>query len=194
MQDLPVSDPRFGFTAGAGFELALSPTWSAKVEYDYVDFGSKSLVLPDTTPVTVRESFNELKFGLNYHFGAYDPVAAAPVAAIMPVKAPPPRAPYNWTGAYAGVEGADRLANASRTTTSLPSAEAASLSSGMPVPDPTTTPANFFSAAPQGGIFLGYDWQIASRWVTGVEADIAFGDSSMKLGRHPRSLREWLRG
>ena len=186
VQNLIVSDPRFGGTVGAGFELALTPAWSAKVEYDYLDFGSKNLVLPDTTPVSVRESFNEVKVGLNYHFGADDPDSAAPVAAIMPLKMPvkaPPPAPYNWTGAYAGLEAADRLADASWTTTALPGI--IPLFPATAIPDPTTNPAQFFSGAAQGGAFVGYDWQIARRWVSGVEADIDFGNDSMSRGGIP---------
>jgi opacity protein-like surface antigen len=189
VQNLELSDPRFGWTAGAGFEIALTPAWSAKAEYDFLDFGSKNLVLTDTTPVTVREYFNEVKVGVNYHFNAYDPDSAVPAAPIMPtkaiVKAPPP-APSNWTGAYAGVEGADRLANASWTTTNVPSADPFTgaycigvIGTPCASPDPTTNKASFFSAAAQGGAFVGYDWQIARKWVTGVEGDIAFGNSSM---------------
>jgi len=83
VQDLTVSDPRFGVVAGAGFELALTPSWSAKLEYDYLNFGTKTMVLPDTTPVSIREYFNEVKFGLNYHFNAFDPDPTAPAAPVM---------------------------------------------------------------------------------------------------------------
>jgi opacity protein-like surface antigen len=189
VQNLIVSDSRFGGTVGAGFELGLTPAWSAKVEYDYLDFGSRNLVLPDTTPVRVRESFNEIKFGLNYRFGVSDPDAAMPVAASMPlkmpVKAPPlaaPGAPYNWTGAYVGVEADYRLANASWTTTALPGIIPFP---GYAVPDQTTNPAGFFNASAQGGMFVGYDWQLALRWVTGLEADVDFGNSSMSRGGIP---------
>jgi opacity protein-like surface antigen len=183
--NLAMSDPRFGATIGAGFELALTPAWSAKLEYDFLDFGSKSFVLSDTTPVTVREYFNELKFGLNYHFNAYDPDPAAPAAVAVKalVKAPPP-APYSWTGAYAGVEAAYRMADAGWNTTALPVTALIS-PPFITVPDPTTNPADFFSAAAQGGAFVGYDWQVARHWVTGVEGDLSFGNSSMSRGGIP---------
>jgi opacity protein-like surface antigen len=191
MQNLSVSDSRFGGTVGAGFELALTPTWSAKVEYDFLDFGSKSFVLADTTAVTVREYVNELKFGLNYHLNAYDPDRGGP-ASPMPVKAlvkAPPANPYDWTGGYVGAAAAYRMADAGWTTTALPIATAVAPLFGpagtISLPDPTTNPANFFSAAAQGGGFVGYDWQFARRWVTGVEADIAFGNSSMSRGGIP---------
>ena len=186
VQNLIVSDPRFGGTVGAGFELALTSAWSTKVEYDHLDFGSKNLVLPDTTPVSVRESFNEIKVGLNYRFGADDPDAAMPHAATMPLKmptkAPPPAAgaPYNWTDAYIGLEAAYRLADASWTTTALPG-----IIPIPDVPDLTTNPAQFFNASAQGGTFVGYDWQIARRWVTGLEADVDIGNSSMSRGGIP---------
>ena len=37
----------------------------------------------------------------------------------------------------------------------------------------------------QGALFAGYDWQVAPKWVTGIEGDIAFGDSSMRRGGIP---------
>jgi opacity protein-like surface antigen len=188
VQDLTVSDPRFGVVAGAGFELALTPSWSAKLEYDYLNFGTKTLVLPDTTPVSIREYFNEVKFGLNYHFNAFDPDPTAPAAAIMPVKAlvkAPPPSPYNWTGAYAGLMGADRITNAQWTTTALPLTDLFAPLFGVTTPDPTTNQSKFFSAAAQGGIFAGYDWQVTRRWVGGIEADAAFGNSAMTRGGIP---------
>jgi len=47
----------------------LSPRWSAKVEYDYLDFGSSTLgfVTPFGTGLTFKTQINEVKAGLNYH-------------------------------------------------------------------------------------------------------------------------------
>jgi opacity protein-like surface antigen len=188
VQDLTINDPRFGGLVGAGFEMALTPAWSAKVEYDYLDFGSKSFVLSDATPVTIKEYFNELKFGLNYHFNAYDPdpgAAPAPMMAVkMPVKAPPP-ASYDWSGVYAGVTASYRMADAQWNTTFLPFFTPFAALFLDVAPDPTTDPAKFFNAAAQGGVFAGYDWQMARRWVAGVEGDVAFGNSSMTRGGIP---------
>jgi outer membrane immunogenic protein len=64
---------RTGWTAGAGLEYALTNNWSAKIEYDYLAFGSQPLNF--TTPVlgTVTSNANlnvsEVKAGLNFHFG-----------------------------------------------------------------------------------------------------------------------------
>ena len=62
-----------GWTAGAGIEYALDPHWSARVEYDYLGFGSEALNLP--TPALPAYASNaslnvqEVKFGINYKFG-----------------------------------------------------------------------------------------------------------------------------
>jgi opacity protein-like surface antigen len=73
---------QFGFTVGAGFELALTQAWSAKAEYDYINFGSKNVVFPGATPVNLRQDFHEVKIGINYHFGK-DGFA---MASTMPVR------------------------------------------------------------------------------------------------------------
>jgi opacity protein-like surface antigen len=44
-----LADNRIGFTVGAGIEYALGRNWSAKIEYDYMDLGTKSLALTPTT-------------------------------------------------------------------------------------------------------------------------------------------------
>jgi opacity protein-like surface antigen len=64
-----MSSTRAGWTAGAGLEYMLSPRWSAKVEYDYLDFGSSTLgfATPFGTGLTFKTQINEVKAGLNYH-------------------------------------------------------------------------------------------------------------------------------
>jgi opacity protein-like surface antigen len=188
VQTLNIKDPRFGFVAGAGFELALSAAWSAKLEYDYLNFGLKSLNLSDGTVFSVREYFNELTVGVNYHFNAYDPASGALFDTAMPVKAlvkAPPPSPDNWTGVYAGATAAYRMADAQWNTVTLPIFTPAAIGAGVNAPDPSTNPANLPSAAMQGGFFAGYDWRVAPKWVTGVEGDVAFGNSSMQRGGIP---------
>jgi opacity protein-like surface antigen len=50
----------------------LGSRWSAKLEYDYLQFGSKGLnfVNPFGNSVTVKTAVNEVKAGVNYHFEA----------------------------------------------------------------------------------------------------------------------------
>ena len=47
--DLEGLETRFGWTAGAGVEWALSNDWSVKLEYDYYGFGSRSVTFIDAT-------------------------------------------------------------------------------------------------------------------------------------------------
>jgi outer membrane immunogenic protein len=64
---------RTGWTAGGGLEYALDNHWSAKVEYDYLGFGSQPLnfTTPVLGPVTSNATLNvqEVKAGINFRFG-----------------------------------------------------------------------------------------------------------------------------
>jgi len=64
---------RFGWTIGAGVEWALFGGWSVKGEYDYMNFGHRSVTLTDTAlgplSVSIKQEISEFKIGLNYLFG-----------------------------------------------------------------------------------------------------------------------------
>jgi outer membrane immunogenic protein len=70
------SETRSGWTLGGGLEWALANDWSAKLEYDYYDFGSRNLDFLATTAnsfVTsshefVNQRIQTVMFGINYHF------------------------------------------------------------------------------------------------------------------------------
>ena len=76
------SASREGWTVGVGLEYMFAPNWSAKIEYDYYDFGSKTTnlfspagVLGDT--INSKLTLNTVKAGINYHFNwAGGPVVA----------------------------------------------------------------------------------------------------------------------
>jgi outer membrane immunogenic protein len=66
------SENRSGWTAGGGIEVAFAPSWSAKVEYLYMDFGSRDnswvfTGLPTITDST-RLHTNIVRGGVNYRF------------------------------------------------------------------------------------------------------------------------------
>jgi outer membrane immunogenic protein len=64
------SSTQVGWTAGAGIEAALSPNWTAKVEYLYVDLGSQSCGFGNCgAPTTVSLTENVVRAGINYKFG-----------------------------------------------------------------------------------------------------------------------------
>ena len=48
------SQTRTGWTAGAGLEYALDRNWSAKLEYDYLGFGSQTLNLAHACAAGLR--------------------------------------------------------------------------------------------------------------------------------------------
>jgi outer membrane immunogenic protein len=54
-----------GWTAGLGMEVGFTPNWSAKVEYLYMDLGSRFYTLTGGDN-GLQASY--LRFGLNYHF------------------------------------------------------------------------------------------------------------------------------
>jgi outer membrane immunogenic protein len=63
-----LNDNRTGFTVGAGIEFGLVENISAKVEYDFYDFGSRNYNFAAITPVTVKSDVHTLIVGLNYKF------------------------------------------------------------------------------------------------------------------------------
>jgi opacity protein-like surface antigen len=77
---------RDGWTAGTGMEYALWNNWAVRLEYDYLDFGSRTFALNNIATgmfaenVTVRQKAHEVKLGLNYLFNAsqWPPVFPTP--------------------------------------------------------------------------------------------------------------------
>jgi outer membrane immunogenic protein len=71
----------WGWTVGTGVEYALTENWSAKLEYNYLDFGDNTLSFPVPIPrigavdVDTTTSLHTVKFGVNYRFGG-GPVVA----------------------------------------------------------------------------------------------------------------------
>jgi outer membrane immunogenic protein len=65
---------RAGWMVGVGGEYAVWHNWSIKLEYDYMDFGTKRYTLFDTTGNGYWESYDVgqtvqiIKVGFNYHF------------------------------------------------------------------------------------------------------------------------------
>lgn len=69
--DLPVIDRlrndgvRIGYTVGGGVERTLADQWSAKIEYQFMDFGSESLT-GSLVHTTEDLKLQTVRFGLNY--------------------------------------------------------------------------------------------------------------------------------
>lgn len=95
-------------------------------------------------------------------------VVAAPIsaasAADMPLKAPPAPPPpvATWTGFYLGVDAGGTWFNQSATWNPLPSSAAFG---AFPITGTEKT-SDFI-----GGVYAGYNYQIGTNWLVGVEAD-----------------------
>ena len=67
-----------GYTVGAGLEYMFAQNWSAKIEYQYYDFGKTTL--RDAAALAAFGSFRDdehtVKAGLNYRFNWGGPVVA----------------------------------------------------------------------------------------------------------------------
>jgi len=79
LQDSSTSGSKWGWTAGAGVEYALTRNWSAKLEYDFLDFGTSRFTFFDTLLITVdvKQNIQTAKFGLNYKFDWGAPAAGS---------------------------------------------------------------------------------------------------------------------
>ena len=72
-----VTDGRFGWTVGMGAEYRITSNWSVKLEYNFMDFGTKTVSFPEGTagtPLTaafsvdIGQRLHVFKVGLNYIF------------------------------------------------------------------------------------------------------------------------------
>lgn len=69
---------RDGYTVGAGLEYMFAPNWSAKIEYQYYNFGNTTFTSGPAEIVgsRFRDDEHTVKAGINYRFGWGGPVAA----------------------------------------------------------------------------------------------------------------------
>jgi outer membrane immunogenic protein len=70
------STTRVGYAVGGGGEYAFTPNWSAKLEYQYINLGSRTLNAVEAGPTpgfaiqnTTRFDYHTVRVGLNYKFG-----------------------------------------------------------------------------------------------------------------------------
>jgi outer membrane immunogenic protein len=69
---------RDGYTVGGGLEYMFAPSWSAKIEYQYYNFGSSTFTAGPNVIVgtSFRDDEHTVKAGLNYRFNWGGPVVA----------------------------------------------------------------------------------------------------------------------
>ena len=69
------SESRSGGMFGTGVEYAFTPNWSAKIEYDFLDLGTKNITFNNAAAaaivgsVPIQERIHLIKFGVNYRLG-----------------------------------------------------------------------------------------------------------------------------
>jgi outer membrane immunogenic protein len=71
-----ITATRSGFTVGGGIEFGMTENLSARLEYDYLNFGTKTYTfanlntdpLPLVLPVAIRSSTSLITAGINYRF------------------------------------------------------------------------------------------------------------------------------
>jgi outer membrane immunogenic protein len=68
------STNQWGWTIGLGTEWVVAGNWSVFGEWDYLNFGNHSVTFTDpnagSNSLTVKQTINEVKLGINYRFGS----------------------------------------------------------------------------------------------------------------------------
>ena len=64
-----LSETRIGWTVGAGVEYAFAPNWSTKLEYNYMDFGTRNVSFAPFRTTEIDQQIHAVKLGINYKFG-----------------------------------------------------------------------------------------------------------------------------
>jgi outer membrane immunogenic protein len=71
---------RSGWVVGGGVEWGFAPSWSAKIEYNHIDFGSSTVAVNSsrgtTNFVSSSETIDLVKGGINYRFNWGGPAVA----------------------------------------------------------------------------------------------------------------------
>jgi outer membrane immunogenic protein len=62
-----INTTRGGWMVGVGAEYRFTPSWSAKLEYSFLDFGTNNYGFA-AGPVAFDTQVHEIKVGVNYHF------------------------------------------------------------------------------------------------------------------------------
>jgi len=82
---------RIGRLIGAGIEHFFAKDWSVKVEYDYMDFGRRSVLFTDGEQgfftEEIHQKVNVVKVGIDYHFDFRAAAPSGSVSGSIPLKA-----------------------------------------------------------------------------------------------------------
>jgi opacity protein-like surface antigen len=153
-----------GWTVGGGVEYAFNPGLSAKIEYDYADFGSKSLSMTDSvgniSNVTTAQNAHMVKLGLNHRLNGLPLGNGAPVAGVTLPQ-------WSWTGFYVGAHAGGGFGAHAWTTSATTALQGISTNGSFQGLGSTQ--------GLLGGGQIGFNYQFG-RWVTGLEIAASAAD------------------
>lgn len=194
---------RLGWTLGGGIEKTLWGNWFIRGEYRYADYGTFSasdlrscsapcgfglnapVAAAEATSYDIHLRIHTALLGLAYKFG--DPVglppdSGYPVLPALFTKAPPVAAVASWTGPYLGMSVGLRSAVSNAR---FAGGSGTSIFGTGPLTVCATatcvTSEPFNSTAFRFAPYLGFNWQIAPKWVVGVEGDWGVADRTITL-------------
>jgi len=163
---------RIGWAAGAGFEYAVGNNFSLKTEYLYSQYAgfaapylNTALSVPITTSGTLSTGplgIHLVRAGLNYKLGG--PGDAPDVSRVNAAPAS-----FRWNGFYAGVNGGYG-GGVARPTLSELSVE--QLLFGPTMTNGYNTDEKLRASGFAAGGQIGYNRQLANRFLIGVETDL----------------------
>lgn len=167
-----VSKTMSGWAAGVGTEYAITPDFSFRAEYLHVDLGSADLaslaIGGITAGMKVEPTYDIVRAGFNYRFGG-----TAPATALQPAAFASPTT-FSWTGLHVGVNGGY---GAARDDYPID----ASFTTGGSVVGLSGT-GKLDGGGTLAGVQIGYDYQLSSKIVLGLEADFDWADVRGRLG------------
>jgi outer membrane immunogenic protein len=105
-------------------------------------------------------------------------VAAPAGAADLPLPAPVVAAAPSWTGVYLGAGLGFRSTNTAASITSATDSVPFNLLAGCNAGNPCVLGEPFNGTSFRFAPYLGYDWQIAPRWVVGLEGDVGIANQT----------------
>lgn len=147
-----------GYHVGAGMETRLTDRLTARIEYRYTEFGGEDWGTDGFLDITPSVHTGTLGIAYNLFPVAGDGTIASPVADVVEPAA-------NWTGLYVGVNG-----GAGAVVNRIEADDLAGL--------------DFDGVGGEGilgSLMAGFNWQLGSQFVVGVQGDIGISDIKSTL-------------